>query len=697
MNRKNFESEKTNQLANLIIFLGISVFLTLLVRTAWQADDAYTAWRLVDNFVNGYGLRNNIDERVQTFTSTLWTMLNASVFFFTRNIYYTSVGLSILCSLLAVWVSALPYRKSPSQLFFLFGSVTLSIAFMDFSVGGFENPLGHLIFATFVYFYFFKFEDEITPRRFTLLFFIAGLAALNRLDTPAFYIFPLILLFKNYKAPLRKKVGYVLLGLSPLILWHLFALIYFGFPLQNAAYAKRFNGIPTSEFLRAGIDYYINSFSRDPITLVTAAGALVVSLRSRDLKLRYLGYGIVFYMMYVLYIGGGYMSGRFFTMIFFVSILAILRSRVLEDIKFARVALPAMVLLGCLGVNPTFTTRKDYGAEPGLGITSEWIDKGIADERDSWYQNSGFLFASRFVDMPKPGDWWDHKQAVKSFLASVGNGPCVGILTPAGYASYYLPRTCHIYDLNGQVDPLMARIPNRYRKIWRQAHLFKPEIPGYRETLIGGNNVIEDPDIALYYDKIRLITRGDIWSWERFKTIAKMNLGHYDYLLKAYADRNGISWGKNWLNKFPPGAYVKPFYLYGDNIAIQRFRIQKPNLAAILITTVTGGDTQVNYPVTWRLVEIRDNKKIPVVEGVFDSENVFDWKQLRLELPLSLESAGRTYELMFMAESKLDADHAIGLPLYTMSGITNDIKPIVVPNSKANEGLNIGINFEYRD
>jgi arabinofuranosyltransferase len=542
MNTTNFESKLPNQLGNLVMFLGISVFLTLLVRTAWQADDAYTAWRLVDNFVHGFGLRNNIDERVQTFTSTLWTMLNAGVFFFTRNIYYTSVALSILCSLLAVWVAALPYRKATAQLFFLFGAVTLSISFMDFSVGGFENPLGHLILATFAYFYFFKFGDEITPRRFTLLFFIAGLAALNRLDTPAFYLPLLLLLFFNYKAPLGKKIGYVLLGLSPLILWHLFALIYFGFPLQNAAYAKRFNGIPTHEFLRAGVDYYVNSFSRDPITLLTAVGALIVSLRSRDLKLRYLGYGIAIYMMYVLYIGGDYMSGRFFSMIFFASVLVILRSRVLENFEFARVALPAVVLLGCLGVNPTFTTRKDYGAAPDHGITSEWLDKGIADERASWYQNSGVLFASRHIDMPKPAAWWDFNQAVKSVMASVGTGPCVLHTVPAGYFSYYMPRECHMYDLNGQVDPLMARIPNRYNKNWRQGHLFKDEIPGYQQTLVSGKNEIKDPDIALYYDKIRLITRGDIWSWERFKTIADMNLGRYDYLLKAYADRNGISW-----------------------------------------------------------------------------------------------------------------------------------------------------------
>lgn len=543
MSKDVYNKEGGVEYAGVVIFVGICIFLTLLIRTAWQADDAYTAWRLVNNFVDGYGLRNNIDERVQTFTSTLWTLINSLVYFFTRNIYYTSIALSIVCSLIAVWVAAIPHKKSIGTIIFLFSSVTLSIAYMDFSVGGFENPLGHLILAVFIYLYFYRFDDHMAPRRFTLLFFIAGMAALNRLDTPAIYLPLLVHLFNSYKVSVRLKIKFMIVGLSPLIAWMIFALIYFGFPLQNAAYAKRFNGIPTSEFLRAGVDYYINSLSRDPVTLIMVLSALFITLRQKvDLKLRHLGYGISLYCAYVLYIGGDYMSGRFFTMIYLASVFAILKSEILKDKNISKIAIPALVLIGCLGVNPTFTTRKDYGSMPDHGITSEWLDKGIADERASWYPNSGFLFASRHIDMPKASVFWDYKNAVSAVMGSVGDGPCVVQTVPAGYFSYYMPRSCHVYDLNGQVDPLMARIPNKYNKNWKQGHLFKPEIPGYRETLISGVNVIQDPDIALYYDKIRIITRGEIWSKERMKTIVNMNLGRYDYLLKAYADRNDIKW-----------------------------------------------------------------------------------------------------------------------------------------------------------
>ena len=88
----------------------------------------------------------------------------------------------------------------------------------------------------------------------------------------------------------------------------------------------------------------------------------------------------------------------------------------------------------------------------------------------------------------------------------------------------------------------MARLPNRYNPDWRQGHLFKDPVPGYHDTLVTGINQIADPDLRLYYDKLRLITRGDIWSWERMKTIVAINLGKYDYLLKNYARRNNIKW-----------------------------------------------------------------------------------------------------------------------------------------------------------
>jgi arabinofuranosyltransferase len=79
------------------IALALGVFSLALVNTAWMSDDAYISFRVADNLLQGYGLRWNIDERVQTFTNPLWVLLNAAAASFNReswHIYFSGLALS---------------------------------------------------------------------------------------------------------------------------------------------------------------------------------------------------------------------------------------------------------------------------------------------------------------------------------------------------------------------------------------------------------------------------------------------------------------------------------------------------------------------------------------------------------------------------------------------------------------------------
>ena len=50
-----------------------------------------------------------------------------------------------------------------------------------------------------------------------------------------------------------------------------------------------------------------------------------------------------------------------------------------------------------------------------------------------------------------------------------------------------------------------------------------------------GENVIEDPVIHDYYEKLRLITQGEpLLASERIMTIILMNLGAYHYTVRDY-------------------------------------------------------------------------------------------------------------------------------------------------------------------
>jgi len=80
-----------------VMFLFL-VYAVVLLRTAWVNEDAYITLRTVDNFVNGYGMRWNIAERVQTFTHPLWFFLITLPYLFTREAFYTVMVLSLLIS-----------------------------------------------------------------------------------------------------------------------------------------------------------------------------------------------------------------------------------------------------------------------------------------------------------------------------------------------------------------------------------------------------------------------------------------------------------------------------------------------------------------------------------------------------------------------------------------------------------------------
>ena len=82
-----------------MIFLSAaaSVFiLAALLKTAWVCDDAYITARTADNFLNGYGLRWNTDERVQAYTHPLWLFVFTAAYYFVRDPFMVYMALFAL-------------------------------------------------------------------------------------------------------------------------------------------------------------------------------------------------------------------------------------------------------------------------------------------------------------------------------------------------------------------------------------------------------------------------------------------------------------------------------------------------------------------------------------------------------------------------------------------------------------------------
>ena len=69
-----------------------AIFALVLWRTAWMSDDAFITLRTIDNVVNGYGLRWNPAERVQTFTHPAWLLVLTPIYAITREPYFTTLA-----------------------------------------------------------------------------------------------------------------------------------------------------------------------------------------------------------------------------------------------------------------------------------------------------------------------------------------------------------------------------------------------------------------------------------------------------------------------------------------------------------------------------------------------------------------------------------------------------------------------------
>ncbi len=117
----------------------------------------------------------------------------------------------------------------------------------------------------------------------------------------------------------------------------------------------------------------------------------------------------------------------------------------------------------------------------------------------------------------------------------------VGIAEPAfngvsfgeavGYAGFAAGPEKFIIDVVGLSDPLLARLPAD-RPIsyegWKSGHFRRTVPKGYVDSVAFNGNMIEDPELRRLYGSIRTITRGRIWSIERFIEIARINLGMYE-------------------------------------------------------------------------------------------------------------------------------------------------------------------------
>ena len=509
----------------------LALYSWLVIRTSWVSDDAYITFRSLENFLHGYGPVFNVGERVQTFTHPLWFLVQSAAGFALNfwkgnplgqgQMYFLNIFISIALSILMM--SIFTFKAASSTKGAILGLLifSLSKSFIDYSTSGLENPLTHLILLLFILIYLT--QKEYTERNIFVLALLAALGGLDRLDTLLFYIPALMILFWQSQ---NKGKTFVTIGLGflPLIVWELFSLFYYGVPFPNTAYAKINTGIPASSLIMQGVFYYLNSFKIDPITLLTIFVVCIAVLLNKNKLHKAILAGVILYLLYTVYIGGDFMSGRYFS----TPLLACTVLLSTMDFKSPKIYSLALGIVLIVGISPIYLIPE---RNPSFGIGDEsnhrvFVDEhGISDERIVY---TGMGFFERLKKKSAPST----NYARDKWVYLPDEPVRVRVVGPLGLNALTLGPNFHVIDLNSLADPLMTRMPLYEIEHWRIGH-FRHIIPkGYKETLKSGENRIVDENIALYYDKLAFVIKGDLWNWQRVMEIWNLNTGKYNYLLE---------------------------------------------------------------------------------------------------------------------------------------------------------------------
>ncbi|MDP2983397.1 MAG: hypothetical protein Q8O92_08715 [Candidatus Latescibacter sp.] len=557
---RNFRQERASDFAFIAI---VNIFTLFYFMNAYICDDAFISFRTVDNFINGYGLRWNTIERVQTYTNPLWILL-MSVFYYplqwlhsmedTTKMYFISIALSYFASLAAVLsIAAYLIRfKRHVALVILLAVLFSSRAFVEYTSSGLENPLTYLLIVLF-YVRYFSDEDQSKPKFIVPLLVFASLAFLNRQDTLLLFAFPAAALcIGAFKTQGRKTIGLLAAGLSPAFGWVLFSLIYYGFPFPNSYYAK-LGLTPASVVWKQGINYFFSVLISDPLTVCVIFFAIIVSVLRKDRRNLMAGMGLLAAVFYVISTGGDFMGGRFVSAPFLSAVLLVAlgapapkpdiplkeswrkkkrkapRSPVIE---FARRYRLRLTVAACIIYNLVIPLTPAKTPLQATYLKSEWYGMklfNLPNAIGNIYQNSPYYYASNPLFYSKGGFPFGNlsfhviRDCRHCRALSEESRPVY--IEGGGIVGFCRGPLHQLIDPQAITDPLLARLPiPDLTGGFVPGHFTRPVPEGLLESYSENRNMLKDPKLRNYYEKLFIVTRGPVFSVIRLKYILELNL-----------------------------------------------------------------------------------------------------------------------------------------------------------------------------
>jgi arabinofuranosyltransferase len=532
--KKSFEllqnSFKKNRIFYSIVIFLLLIFIAILYGNAWLSDDSMITMRTVDNLINGRRLTWNPNERSQVYTHPLWMFLNSAVYLFTNNPYISLYFLSFIFSILSVWLLLTKFSNNIGLIAICFSLILSSKSFIDYSTSGLANPLFHFL----VILYLVVFLNSNLNHRLKLLTFLFSLIVLTRIDL-AVLIGPSLLL-EYWNRTWKERISGIF-WVFPIVGWEIFSMFYYGFPFPNTYYAKLNTTVSHSNRLMGGLHYLENSINFDPLTLTTIAAVIIFVFVAKKKKLYSIVVGMMLYIAYIFEIGGDYMSGRFLSVLLLLSIIIIL---VVVNVSNWKVILLSIIAI--MGVTLTIAPSPiNFFVETTIKRNLEYPrfphQYGIGDEKAYYYRHTGLVI----LDLLNPTfPDFSYAHAGNRLLKMVLDGKNARnatIVEFVGFAGYIIADNLYVLDSMGIGDPFIARIPCLMSENPRVGHYQRAIPDGYYFTRSYGiSNTIENEDLHYFYDKLMIVTMGDLFSLDRLKEIYNFNIRKYDVYVENYCN-----------------------------------------------------------------------------------------------------------------------------------------------------------------
>jgi arabinofuranosyltransferase len=489
--------------------LGCCVLSAIVVaRTAWVVDNAYITFRTIDNLFHGYGLRWNVAERVQGFTHPLWLGIVAACYAVTRETYFTVLGLSLLLTVATMYLVVGRIATETAAATGAAAVLLFSKAFVDYTSSGLETPLTYALLALFCAAYF---GSVFRRARTQWLALITGLLVLT--DAWAAVLVLPALAVAMWRDRSRGLSRIALIAVAPVVVWELFAFVYYGAWLPNPTSARLNAHVPAWQLARHGLLYLFDSINLDPITLSVVVAACALAFLGGVREARPIAVGIVAYVALVVRAGGDAMSGRLLAAPLLCAAIVIARLDMAPLTVPVRLQLFAAVVgLELISPRPLMYVRR-YADSPALYVSEI---SGIVDQRPLSYLNTGLLNARRDVPWPLEENAPGGRTARESQLRVV-------VSASSGMEGFFGGPAVHIINSAGVTDPVLARLPAA--PPWTIGPQTRRIPAGYEAIVAGRQAGFDDPVVSRLYSQIVTATRDPIWSWHRFRRILQLNFG----------------------------------------------------------------------------------------------------------------------------------------------------------------------------